>query len=155
MKLTQIFYHKSPFFHFKILPFLLDDLPMTNRQRSPTPLSSPNMAPGFLPYPNLNPFLLQNLAANYQAGLAGLANQSPISASQQLQNYLFAQSAQNPYLGAAQMAKPVTPVNLPCYDPIPSNMNPFLPGGMPANWMSPGPAFQQALPPNHPFLQVC
>ena len=143
---------------FKMFPFFLvllpDDLPMTNRQRSPNQMSSPNMAPGFLPYPN--PFLLQNFAAaNYQANLAGLASQSPLSASQQLQNYLYSQGAPNPYFNAAQMAKPINPVNLPCFDQVPGNLNPFLPGGIPANWMSPGAAFPQVLPPNHPFLQVC
>jgi len=121
------------------------------------------MAPGYPPYQNINPYVLQNLA-NQQAagagltGLSGLAGMipSPLATNQQLQNYLFSPGLNSLY-GAQQQQ--VKPMNLPCYDQL-ANLQQILPGAIPPanNWIAAqaqAAMFNNVLPANHPFLQVC
>ena len=133
------------------------DLPLSHLQRSPTPVPNNNLAnPVYLPYPNMSPYLLQNLAAaNYQAGAAGLAGLGQSPMNQHLQNYLFPPATPSLYGQLAKQSPGSAPMNVPCFDQV-NNLQQFLPG-VPAvnNWMGPGGAFANVLPPNHPYLQVC
>jgi hypothetical protein len=133
-------------------PHLAADLPLNHLQRSPTPVSNSNLAnPVYLPYPNINPYLLQNLA-NYQAGLGGLAGMGQSPMNQHLQNFLLPQATPSLYGQLAKQSPGSAPMNVPCYDQVQQ----FLPG-VPAanNWIGAGGAFANVLPPNHPYLQVC
>ena len=145
-KLDHCHHHLISRLH--ILTSIAGDIPVQPRMRSPMQMT-PNS--GLFPYPNMNPFALPGMApasVNYSTGLAGLA------ASQQLQNMFF---PGNLYAGGQQMQKPLgnSGFNIPCYDQVPANMYPFF-GGLPSpnNWMPSAAQFGNALPPNHPFLQV-
>ena len=125
-------------------------------------MTSNQMAPGYLPYQNINPYVLQNLANQQAAGLAGLGGlagmiPSPLTTNQQLQNYLFSPGLNSLY--GAQQQQHVKPMNLPGYDQL-ANLQQFLPGAIPqANGYMAAQAqaamFNNVLPANHPFLQVC
>ncbi len=137
---------------------------MNQYQRSTAPIASNPVAPGYLPYQSINPYILQNLA-NQQAagaglaGLGGLAGMipSPLTASQQLQNYLFSPGLNSLY--GAQQQQHIKPVNLPGYDQL-ASLQQFLPGAIPPanSWMAAqaqAAMLNNVLPANHPYLQVC